>query len=454
MADAKGVPGSFRRRLRQELASWRTDGLVTEGQAKALSERYSLDSLTRESVRLAVYAVYIVGALLVAGGVVSFVAAHWDGIPAAVKVIAMVGAMLGSHATGFWLWKVRGDHEKLGHALVVLGTLIFGAGMGLFVQIFHLDTDAHEVCGAWAIGALAVGYALWSPPNAGVAVAASFVWFCGLDHAEPGAFPFYPFLALAAFMPFAYLVRSRAIFTLALLASGVAAMVASIHVHHYPPASLFFFVAAAAAVSSLWCSWGLLSESREATRPFSAPARFLGVALTAGLAFLVSFREVAEELTDYHHHYYYRFDADTDPVWMLPAGAFLVVSVVTWTLAVRRMVLAKELKPVDLGCLAALVLVLIGLAVGVLSGERMVVVVAAVAACLSLAGGLAWGGYVKGSRALIWTGVVLGVLALAPRFFEYSTGLLTKSVAFLAGGVALIAIGTRIEKFLAKRKVV
>ena len=53
---------------------------------------------------------------------------------AAAKLATLGVAMVAAHGAGFALWKGSGRAERLGHALTVLGTLVFGASIGLVAQ--------------------------------------------------------------------------------------------------------------------------------------------------------------------------------------------------------------------------------------------------------------------------------------------------------------------------------
>ena len=177
MGKKRNLSSRFRKTLKQELTAWQADGTLTPEQAGEITQRYDLSELEKESVGTLMRAIYIIGAVLVGAGVVSFVAAHWTQLGQWIKLCLILSAMLTCHIVGFYFWKVSGKRAYLGHGLVTLGTLIFGANIGLLAQIFHLDTDVYSGFGAWAIGAAAMAYAVGSTPNALIAVAASFVWF-------------------------------------------------------------------------------------------------------------------------------------------------------------------------------------------------------------------------------------------------------------------------------------
>lgn len=186
----------FRRRLRSELDAWRAENLVDDEQAQKLVERYKLDSLESEAQSTLMSTIFLVAVVLIGCGVVTFVAAHWDKMGRGVKVALLLLAMLAAHGAGYWLWRVRKPaRPHLGHSLTVLGTLIFGASIMLFGQIFHISGRLDDAFLAWGAGAGVMAWALLSVPNAVVAAAASFIGFCIYMSMEIDAFWAYPFLA-------------------------------------------------------------------------------------------------------------------------------------------------------------------------------------------------------------------------------------------------------------------
>ncbi len=152
MKTPKATAG-FRRHLKNHLPLLQADGLITPDQARDISQRFRLNDLAAESTRTLLMAIYIIGAFLIGIGVISFVAAHWTAIPRQVKVALLFAAMIASHFAGFYLWKMTGKSPRLGHALTILGTLIFGASIGLMAQIFHITGSTTGLFGPWAIGA-------------------------------------------------------------------------------------------------------------------------------------------------------------------------------------------------------------------------------------------------------------------------------------------------------------
>src|SRR5512141_2401162 len=164
---AQPIPSRFRAFLRGELAQGRAEGIVDGAAAEALTRRYGLDE--PESSSLALGALYTLAAGLVGAGVISLVAWHWEQMPAAFRILLLVTVLVAARVPGWWMWKVTARQPRLGHAVSLLGTLVFGASIGLVAQIFHLSGVWYRFFGAWALGAVAAGVALPSLPALGLA---------------------------------------------------------------------------------------------------------------------------------------------------------------------------------------------------------------------------------------------------------------------------------------------
>lgn len=102
--------------------------------------------------------VLAIGALLVGAGVFSFVAANWQGMPTPAKVALIVVSMVAASAAGWWAERWRG-YRFTGEALLLLGNVIFGAGIFLIAQAFNVRGNWPDGMILWMIGALAMAYA-------------------------------------------------------------------------------------------------------------------------------------------------------------------------------------------------------------------------------------------------------------------------------------------------------
>lgn len=413
----------FREGLRRELPAWRAEGLVTDGAARALEARYDL--ATREAGP-SLLAVYVLGALLVGAGVVSLVAWHWEELPAGAKLAIIGAAMVAAHVAGWTLWK-GGRAPRLGHALAFLGTLVFGANVGLVAQIFHVSGPWWGGFGLFAAGALAAGLVYRSLPHHLLAALLSLGVFgagFGNDHPAAGLALLYALAAIFAIA--AWRVPSRALAVLTALGAGV--MLWSV----LEGAGQEEAIAVALAALAAACAAAPLAASGEPGEHVAAALRVAGRVGFYVFAYALSFGDVAEELRGFDW-------TGTVVAALVPAAALAVA------------LFATGLRRTDVDTLAR--------------GEAMLLAVTVVAFALGsrLSSGtgtaavanlalvfLAVGRIVRGlswlQRAPFWEGMAVAAVLVASRFFELDTELWLKGTAFIACGVAVLAAGVAFER--------
>ncbi len=152
----------FAERLDKETGLWLNEGLITAEQKKSILLRYSRLKEVGERAgpgRL-VTTVSILGSILVGIGVVLFIAANWSEIPKWGKLSIIFVAMLSSYGVGYYLRYERETYPKVGAALILLGSLIFGAGIFLIAQIFHVNAHYPNGPLMWGLGVLPLAYLL------------------------------------------------------------------------------------------------------------------------------------------------------------------------------------------------------------------------------------------------------------------------------------------------------
>jgi uncharacterized membrane protein len=439
----KKVSARFRKQLKDELSAWQDEGLISADQAGTISQRYQLDKIGAESLRTLLGVIYGIGIVLVAIGVISFVAFHWTGMTRTSKVVLIFGVMLACHGIGFYLWQITGKSPKLGHALICLGTLIFGANVGLMAQIFHIKGQWNGMFLPWSIGAIAMAYAIGSVPNAVIAIVTSFIWFVGQHgwNYSGSTSWWYPFAVAAILVPFAYIRRSNVVFVMTIIC-----LVASIQICAGSAADFAGWTVSALATGALFFCWGLVSHGSDKFRSFAIPAMVVGIISTGLAQYLCSFQDFAEELA-----------RDTGLFVTGMTGSYLhvsstIVSLVVLLLllpfAVKRIHSHKVLKAITRIIIATCV-VLIGSA---FINEILLLVVANIG-FLAMAIVLVWAGCELENRRLFWAGVLIVALMVVSRTIEYETGLLIKSAAFIACGIGLMVAGGMFEKYLKRRRI-
>lgn len=423
---------NFPSALRRELPLWVTDGLVEQGQAEAIRQRYALDETREGTTGLLLPAIYLIGACLVGGGAISFVAAHWDSIPIPLRIALLLTTMLVCEIAGFILWKVTGTRERLGEALVALGAIVFGANVFLIAQMFHLHGPSHNAFGVWTLGVLAVAYATSSGPVMLLACLTSLVWSVGWTETHPHAFCWYPIAICMAAVPF--LVR-RSVLALSgvLFAAGVAASACAGADSGEDWAVLAMLVALGALSRGL----GLWLRGSDGLQDLSLPALLLGGVAVLVPAYILSFHEPESDVVRY-------LWTSEGWLWTGLLGLVYIGAAVCWVAALRRTRSDGETRAKSLAMPTAAVVLTCGIA----AGQDVVLAVTANLALLGIAASLLWNAVSLGRRREFWLGLLLLVLVVVSRFVEWDTHLMVKSVVFVLGGIAVILGGARFEKRL------
>jgi uncharacterized membrane protein len=134
--------------LEQQLQRWTDAGLLDAQTASRIRDFES----TREGpgVRWPVVFAIAFGAIMVAAGVLLFVAAHWDELSPTQRFLLVLAMIAGFHlAAGALMPRMR----ALGLALHAIGTVALGGGIFLAAQIFNLQEHWPGGILLWAIGA-------------------------------------------------------------------------------------------------------------------------------------------------------------------------------------------------------------------------------------------------------------------------------------------------------------
>lgn len=143
------------------------------------------------------------GAQLVSLGLVLFIGANWNAIPAVVKAAIVIVGMLACYASGwYWRFEVR-TRPKVGEALTLLGVLLYGGAIWLVAQLYHCQLELPSALLLWSIGAVATALATSSGAIGILSVSLLGYWL----FLEPVTFNIFAFW-LAACLVVSYTLRS------------------------------------------------------------------------------------------------------------------------------------------------------------------------------------------------------------------------------------------------------
>ncbi|OGY52786.1 MAG: hypothetical protein A3H67_03380 [Candidatus Buchananbacteria bacterium RIFCSPLOWO2_02_FULL_46_11b] len=125
----------------------------------ALNTEEEKEDLSKKTIKIIV----TIGAVLISAGIFSFIAANWQGMTRPVKLSIILVSMLVSYGAG-WYLKEKLELPKTGEALILLGSIIYGAGIFLVAQMFNIRANWPDGFILWMIGTIAMAFAIESYP--------------------------------------------------------------------------------------------------------------------------------------------------------------------------------------------------------------------------------------------------------------------------------------------------
>jgi uncharacterized membrane protein len=143
------------------LLRWSEAGLIDASTADQIRAFEQTHAGTRK-LRWPVLIALAFGGLMVCGGVLLFVAAHWDALSPAMRfslVIAMVGGFHGAAAL------TAERFPAMATTLHAVGTVALGGGIALAGQVFNLDEHWPGGVLMWSAGAAAAWFILRQVPQ-------------------------------------------------------------------------------------------------------------------------------------------------------------------------------------------------------------------------------------------------------------------------------------------------
>ncbi len=393
----KKIDHGFARKLRKEIETWLEEGLVSPIQKDQILAYYRMKARFGGPAGTGklITALSVLGSVLAGVGVILFVAANWSAIPVGGKLAVIFLPMAASYAMGYLLRYERGDFPRVGAGLILLGALIFGAGIFLIAQIYHLSVHFANGPLVWGLGVLPLAYLLRFKTLLSLSLIVLLIWLGMETHS---------WLSPEAFEPSGP-VRGESKFI-----------------------SLYFMAGLA-----LW-GLGLMHRGYERYQKISGPYFVLGMLCTFGTGFLFTF-----------DLYGGRFGAPVLwPFYLALAGLCL--------LSLFGFVLSYD-KPAAWVWEGVFLLVLLGLGLyltflfGGLPGIRHRDYVLAANLIFVLATLIVlFLGYVRESPVYVNIALLFFVLDLVVRYFDFFWELLPRSLFFIIGGFLLLTGGVLLER--------
>lgn len=247
----------YHRRLTADLGRWESERRITPQAAAEL--RAALGPPPRGWSAAAIMGV--IGALLLAGALVSFVAANWDGLPRLARLVLLIGLIAGLFGAG-GVARLR-RQDRIAEICVFLGTIAFGGAVALVGQMYHLPRDFAGGFALWTLGALVAGLLTNSAGALAIATIASVFWTWAVTQ-ELGQGPHLAFLPVWLLLAAGAIRRDVPRLMSLVILAGAAGWLISAHgtaADVFRGAMAFWFTGLGLAV--LATGLGLLVENRD-----------------------------------------------------------------------------------------------------------------------------------------------------------------------------------------------
>jgi uncharacterized membrane protein/uncharacterized membrane-anchored protein len=140
------LPKGFRDWLVNESAAWNSEGLIEKEQRERILARYP--ETPAETGALA-FALRTLGVLLFGAAILLVISHNWTEFSREGQLATVFAALAVLQGAGLWCFHTGRERGAIiGH---LLGCIMYGAGIALIGQIYHLDEHAPDAVLAWCV---------------------------------------------------------------------------------------------------------------------------------------------------------------------------------------------------------------------------------------------------------------------------------------------------------------
>lgn len=260
--------------LRKQLDMWANRGILDQGQRDNIKDIYiwpeqTIPQVSKEkpSINL-ITTLETIGAFLIGIGVISFVAFNWPKLPNLTKLILIIVTVALAHLAGFFILSYRPKFQRAGFSFIFLGNILYGAGIWQVAQMYHIHRDFPTGVFLWALGIVPFAYVVKSKLNYFLAVALFVLWT--LEESIGPQKPHLPFLLvlLGLLGPLSYYLKSKLGLSICVITGGVWLLInnifwfeESVSIYLFLPLALYGIILL--SISNLHLSKDTLKEYRQ-----------------------------------------------------------------------------------------------------------------------------------------------------------------------------------------------
>lgn len=206
---------AFNQQLQKELVKWQQEGIIQPDTAEQLLLRYPVEK------RSMTQTLAFLGSILVGIGVILFFAANWQNMPRLLKIAVVVLSFTSAYAVGYYLAYIKGNYPKVGNALILLGSILYGASIWLIAQIFHIEAEAGMGFFLWYLGVIPIAYLFNSSLNLALATVNLVAWFLAGNYPLSLPFLIFPVLLGGTILPLAIKKKDHFNFLVAIISTYI-----------------------------------------------------------------------------------------------------------------------------------------------------------------------------------------------------------------------------------------
>jgi uncharacterized membrane protein len=404
--------------LKNELPQWIRDGIIDSEQAGRILERYPPQhSLSWGKILISGF-----GAVMVGLGIILLFAYNWDQMGRFSKMAVILGALAITHFFAYRSWKTQQFH--LAESLFVLATMLFGAGIWLVAQVYHLDEHYPNAFLLWGGGSLLLAWALPSLPQAIMTVGLLLIW----HFSEVMDFDFAAhhslLLILLGLFPLIWRLQSPVLARLVSASFFVSLGLTTVTVDEHLFGSSLVLIAASFIFFSVWTASRSDNWLNRVGEELAKPAYLVFIVML----FLLSFNDISDDLIRVRFRetaeYFYFY---------LP----VILSQLLFALLVFR----RQFSPIVFTIeFTVLLIIFPSLATGIYAGQFLTLVFNVLLLGLSIAL-IYQGSQHADTRKMVWGSLIFAVLVFA-RYTDLFDSLISRAIAFLVVGAVLFFVGS------------
>lgn len=187
--------GKTKEELYQELLGQGWTIEVIQENFNAINAEQEKEDISKKTIRL----IATIAAVLVGAGIFSFIAANWLEMGKPIKITIILISMIIAYGAG-WYLKEKSKLQKTSEALILLGSIIYGAGIFLVAQMFNIRANWPDGFILWMIGTIAMAFAVESYPLFYLAIPLGIIAIIGHPFGIFTGFGYDSFLLTSSFL--------------------------------------------------------------------------------------------------------------------------------------------------------------------------------------------------------------------------------------------------------------